>query len=230
MSRPLALLLVALAAGMSPVAAQTFSGKGVPPNPCDINGAGGVDAVDVQLVINGALAIDIAPLDGDVNGDDGVNALDVQLVINCALALPVQLVVVKPSAVVILEGDSIDLVAASTDPADIFQWVSDNEDAAVVDDQGRVTGLDVGQALITVTGQNSGAGDVVPVTVGPKLSDQVLDAFAMLAVHLAGLPDEELDPDSRGDLGDQLADAEDDYRVGLPCEAAATLDEYLDAV
>jgi len=53
----------------------------------DVNYSGSVDAVDVQLVINGALGIDVAPVDPDINGDGAVNAVDVQLVINAALGV-----------------------------------------------------------------------------------------------------------------------------------------------
>ncbi len=53
----------------------------------DIDGDGIVNAVDVQLVVNGALGIDIAPFDADVNSDGEVNAVDAQLVINAALGL-----------------------------------------------------------------------------------------------------------------------------------------------
>lgn len=52
----------------------------------DIDGNGFVDAVDIQLVINGSLGIDISPFDADVNGDLEVNAVDIQLVINGVLA------------------------------------------------------------------------------------------------------------------------------------------------
>lgn len=52
----------------------------------DINGIGGTDAVDVQLVINAALGLDV-DYNCDVNGVDGVTAVDVQLVINGALGL-----------------------------------------------------------------------------------------------------------------------------------------------
>ena len=55
------------------------------PAPEDINQDGPVDAVDVQLVINGALDIDIGGRDADVNGDGSVNAVDVQIVINAVL-------------------------------------------------------------------------------------------------------------------------------------------------
>jgi len=50
----------------------------------DVNGDGLVNAVDIQLVINGALGL---PTDfpTDVNTDDAVNAIDVQIVINTAL-------------------------------------------------------------------------------------------------------------------------------------------------
>jgi len=54
---------------------------------CDINGDDHIDALDVQLVINGALGIDIGHFDPDVNRDGQVNALDVQLVINAALRI-----------------------------------------------------------------------------------------------------------------------------------------------
>jgi hypothetical protein len=60
---------------------------GPPPNPYDINGDGFVNAVDVQLVINAALGISIAPFNADVNGDGSINAVDVQQVINAALGL-----------------------------------------------------------------------------------------------------------------------------------------------
>jgi len=54
--------------------------------PCDANGDGIVNAVDVQLVINAALGI-ATSYPTDVNGVDGTNAVDVQLVINGALGL-----------------------------------------------------------------------------------------------------------------------------------------------
>jgi hypothetical protein len=42
--------------------------------------------VDVQLTINEALGISIAPLTADTNDDGLTNAVDVQRVINAALA------------------------------------------------------------------------------------------------------------------------------------------------
>jgi len=53
----------------------------------DPNGDGKVNAVDVQLIINGALGLTIRPFDPDVNGDEAVNAVDVQLAINGALGV-----------------------------------------------------------------------------------------------------------------------------------------------
>ncbi|MBI5095461.1 MAG: VCBS repeat-containing protein [Candidatus Hydrogenedentes bacterium] len=53
----------------------------------DVNYDGVVNAVDIQLVINGALSIDISPYNGDIDGDGQVNAVDVQLAINAALGL-----------------------------------------------------------------------------------------------------------------------------------------------
>jgi len=52
----------------------------------DLNEDGQVNAVDVQLVINGALGLS-DPLETDVNFDKVTNAVDVQLVINAALGL-----------------------------------------------------------------------------------------------------------------------------------------------
>jgi len=52
----------------------------------DLNEDGAVNAVDVQLVINGALGL-LDPLETDVNFDKVTNAVDVQLVINAALGL-----------------------------------------------------------------------------------------------------------------------------------------------
>ncbi|MBI5091162.1 MAG: SUMF1/EgtB/PvdO family nonheme iron enzyme [Candidatus Hydrogenedentes bacterium] len=54
--------------------------------PGDVNGSGGVDAVDVQLVVNAALGIGSSPA-CDINSDGAVNAVDVQLVINAALGI-----------------------------------------------------------------------------------------------------------------------------------------------
>jgi len=56
-------------------------------NPEDLNGDMDVNAVDVQLVINGALGLDIGTINADVDDNMVVNAVDVQLVINAALGL-----------------------------------------------------------------------------------------------------------------------------------------------
>jgi hypothetical protein len=63
---------------------QSFELEALPP--ADIDADGNIDAVDVQLVINGALGIDIGGLDADVDDNSDVDAVDVQLVINAALA------------------------------------------------------------------------------------------------------------------------------------------------
>jgi hypothetical protein len=52
----------------------------------DLNGDSAIDAQDVQLVINAALALSGGP-DADVDNDGDVDAVDVQLVINAALGL-----------------------------------------------------------------------------------------------------------------------------------------------
>ena len=75
-------LLALLLAAASSSSAQTVPG--------DIDDSGAVNALDIQLVINGALGIDIAPNDADINGDSAVNALDIQLVINAALGIIIQ--------------------------------------------------------------------------------------------------------------------------------------------
>lgn len=54
--------------------------------PGDIDGSGGVDAVDVQFVILAALGNDI-PFDADVDSSGFVTALDVQLVVNGSLGV-----------------------------------------------------------------------------------------------------------------------------------------------
>ena len=56
-----------------------------PLSPCDVNQDAVTNVVDVQRVINEALAI-MAPAD-DLNGDAAVNVGDVQIVINAALGL-----------------------------------------------------------------------------------------------------------------------------------------------
>ena len=62
---------------------SVFSVFGYP----DINRDGLLNASDVQLVINGALGIDMAGRKADVNNDNAINATDVQLVINAALGI-----------------------------------------------------------------------------------------------------------------------------------------------
>jgi len=57
--------------------------------PGDVDGDAEINAVDVQLVINGALDIPIGQLDADINRDAEVNAVDVQLVINAALGIDI---------------------------------------------------------------------------------------------------------------------------------------------
>lgn len=54
-------------------------------SPEDVNGDNAINAIDVQLVINGALGLDTGTAEPDVNGDGVINAIDVQLVINAAL-------------------------------------------------------------------------------------------------------------------------------------------------
>ena len=54
----------------------------------DINADSTVNAVDVQLVINGALGIDTGE-QTDINGDGSITAVDVQLVINAALGIDI---------------------------------------------------------------------------------------------------------------------------------------------
>lgn len=54
--------------------------------PYDVNYDGNVDALDVQLTINGALRLPV-PFLTDVTGDNATDALDVQLVINAALRI-----------------------------------------------------------------------------------------------------------------------------------------------
>ncbi|MGI6460013.1 MAG: PKD domain-containing protein [Candidatus Hydrogenedentales bacterium] len=60
----------------------------LPPSGVDVNRDGKIDAVDVQLVINGALGLPLPPgIHTDVNGDGVTNAIDIQRVINAALGL-----------------------------------------------------------------------------------------------------------------------------------------------
>lgn len=53
----------------------------------DIDGDGSVNAVDVQLCINGVLGLDTQGLNPDVDEDGDLDAVDVQLTINAALGL-----------------------------------------------------------------------------------------------------------------------------------------------
>jgi len=57
--------------------------------PGDVDGNAAVDAVDVQLVINGALNLPVGTVNPDLNCDTAIDAVDVQLVINAALGIPI---------------------------------------------------------------------------------------------------------------------------------------------
>lgn len=70
-----------LADGAGPSAAVTVFRR------TDVNRSGSVNALDIQLVVNAALGINIAPWNGDVNGDGFVNAIDIQLVVNAVLGV-----------------------------------------------------------------------------------------------------------------------------------------------
>jgi hypothetical protein len=54
-------------------------------NPCDLNGDGVVNALDIQSIINACVA-DLTDSKFDINNDGDVNALDIQSVINVAAA------------------------------------------------------------------------------------------------------------------------------------------------
>ena len=70
-----------LSADTSLVAQYTSTGA-----PGDVDNNGEVNAVDVQLVINGALSLPVA-YNTDINADHVTDAVDVQLVINAVLGL-----------------------------------------------------------------------------------------------------------------------------------------------
>lgn len=69
------------ARGTDGACASSYPKSGVP---CDLDHDGLVNAVDIQLVINGALGIE-TPVPTNVNAIGGTDAVDVQLVILAAL-------------------------------------------------------------------------------------------------------------------------------------------------
>ncbi len=94
-------------------------------NPADVDFSNIIDAVDIQLTINGALGIPVE-FESDIDTNDMVDAVDVQLVINAALGFNICDVVTCVSiagpaplqealqAVILMENeDSIDLVFGS---------------------------------------------------------------------------------------------------------------------
>ena len=56
----------------------------------NVNCSSGVDAIDIQLVINTALGIP-NEFNCDINNDSNVNAIDVQLVINAVLGINISM-------------------------------------------------------------------------------------------------------------------------------------------
>jgi len=119
--------------------------------PCDVDASGAVDAVDVQLVINGALRLDTRPYFTDVDSSGAIDAMDVQLAINAALRLAVVLtprvnvftlgqgqVVVDPAAETYVAGTVVTLT-----PAPGVGWLFDHW-------EGDLSGAD-NPASVTVT-------------------------------------------------------------------------------
>jgi len=51
----------------------------------DVNADGFVNAIDIQLVVNGVLGTGFVPT-GDVNRDGSMNAIDIQMVVNGVLS------------------------------------------------------------------------------------------------------------------------------------------------
>jgi len=77
-----ATLLISDDAGNSP---QKVLLSGIGVAPCDVNGDGVVNVLDVQLVVNQILGV-LTPT-SDINGDGVVNVVDLQLVVNAVLGL-----------------------------------------------------------------------------------------------------------------------------------------------
>jgi hypothetical protein len=197
----LAIVVVSIV-GFFGSAAQAFDqGHGVSPKQfgrIDIDGNGAVDAVDVQLGINGALGISIGSFNADVNNDGDVNAVDVQVVINAALGiLPENLAPIITSQPIYLAypGFAIALPIAATDP--------ENTDLTFV-----ASSAPAGASLDAITGM---------VTWTPT-DDDIGPAYIQFTVSDEGDPAESSD----GVLIFQIVPPED--CVDAVCDAATGCD------
>ena len=85
----------------------------------------------------------------------------------------VHLVAVHPVEASILMGAEIGLSAMSTDPLDTFEWSSESEFTATVDNDGVVTGVSSGGVIINAVGTNSGARGRAVITVARPIEHQV---------------------------------------------------------
>jgi len=84
---------------------------------------------------------------------------------------------ITPSTGTVEVGDTFDFNATSTDPTDTaFDWESDDETVATVDENGTVTGVAAGEAIITATGVYSNASDTATITVTEALAEVTIEA------------------------------------------------------
>lgn len=60
---------------------------GPPAQACDINGDGGVNAIDIQALVNIILGIDSSGNQFDLNSDGRVDVVDLQILVNVVLGL-----------------------------------------------------------------------------------------------------------------------------------------------
>lgn len=87
---------------------------------------------------------------------------------------PAEEALIQPMEVSLFVGESVDLSAESSDPAEEFVWSSDDETVSVVEPStGVATGVGPGQARVTAVGQRTGATSASSLTVIEPVVHQV---------------------------------------------------------
>jgi len=154
-------------------------------HPSDIDANGAVNAVDVQLVINGALSLE-TDFDTDVNRDGVTNAVDVQLVINAALGIFTigSSIAITPDEAVLGATGSMYLEAESSNPADSIEWVSMNPSVLTVDQAGAVRAVAPGTAQVCAVGSDSRSVASAPVMV---VADTLTVRPSPIVMHAAAV-------------------------------------------
>ncbi len=110
----------------------------------------------------------IAPGETTITAKGIISAVTGNAIVTVAGEAPVGLSVL-PAASTVHAGEITKLSAVSSDPADLFTWMSSNPAVATISPDGTVVGVKEGAATMTARGTNSSVSSTGTVTVLPRI-------------------------------------------------------------